>query len=217
MKSIVNTKTLNDIDEIFNLIYNGRYEDAYNYIIEHTDNTQIDNLFREWIKALYEFYTLGKTDEATKLLENVLPTEISTSMDLRLYTSLLIFYHETSKPEEFYAIVPKIVYGLQFIKNRDLKIKAIYNIANGYYEFEDYINCYLYADYCINLSKNFKIITKIYALSLLIKSMAQYEMGVYSESDEDIVELKQMEYLISDMHININQTLFRIKEKNLAG
>lgn len=205
-KTVINNEIVSIVNTVFELVSDFQFEEAYIFLLNHTDNKKIDPLIKEWIKALCEFFIYNKKDDAVNILEKAKPEKINSSLDLRIYSVLVHFYHSIRDKNNFDNIVfyLKNYFEHNECKYTTLKIKTLYNIANGYFVFYDFDNAIKYAGYCIDESTLNQKILNVYTMSLIIRIKSFYKKRDLINLKSELNMFNDYKYLIGNIEQNNN-------------
>jgi len=201
-----NDNTVIMIQTIFDHINNFEYAEAFFVSSEIMErNEQGDQLFHEWVKSLTEFFTCNKKYEAISLLERIKPDVIENEIHFRIINSLVDFYREVGDKENFLKYKNKIYPEIGKVKNAELKHKIVYNIANGFYTFEDYKKTLRYIEESIAIARENNVFNIFYSLCFMVKIMCLFYLDETEKAEnlksvfESYIEitgnLKHKEYL----------------------
>ncbi|WP_432408196.1 hypothetical protein [Wukongibacter sp. M2B1] len=201
-----NDNTVIMIQTIFDHINNFEYAEAFLVSSEIMErNEQGDQLFHEWVKSLTEFFTCNKRYEAISLLERIKPDVIENEIHFRIINSLVDFYREVEDEENFLKYKNKIYPEISKLKNTELKHKIVYNIANGFYTFQNYKEALRYIEESIDIARENNLFTIFYSLCFMVKIMCLFYLDEPEKADDlksvfesylDIIgNLKHKEYL----------------------
>jgi hypothetical protein len=217
MNNYINNDIVNGLDKVFECINQYKYDEAYYYLLQNTDNTKINPYLKEWVQALNEFHIYDKKIDAINILEKIRPNNIKNAMDFRIYNSLLGFYLKNNNNEDFCAIANIIK---DFLRNNNdyvlLRIKSLYNLSNGYYTFNSYDIAVKYAQLCINECIGNQIILKEYLLSIVIKISSYDALNDFDLVHKEIKtynDYKFLGFLLGDQEKYIDEEINKILKK----
>ncbi|WP_066501961.1 hypothetical protein [Abyssisolibacter fermentans] len=174
----VNDNMILNVKEIFRLIHNFQYEEAFllsSEIMERKDNG--DQLFHEWVKALAEFFTYGNKNTAIKLLEEIKPNKLENEIQFRIINSLMCFYIEIGNEQAFLKYKKEINSNLHKLDSEELLVKIMCNFTNGYYEFKNYKKSLEYSEKSIKIAQKYRLFGFNFSLLLIIKIMSLLYLG----------------------------------------
>ncbi|WDV46563.1 hypothetical protein PV797_02430 [Clostridiaceae bacterium M8S5] len=184
----ISDNTVLNIQEVFNLIQNYKYEEAFllsSQIMKRSDSG--DQLFHEWVKALAEFYSCDKKETAIDLLEKVKPQKIENEIHFRIINSLMGFYIEIGDEQNFLKYKEKLILNLHLLNISEVIIIILGNIGNGYYEFKDYSNSLDFCNKTIAVAQKHYLFDFRFFKIMMIKIMNLFYLG----KSEEAIELKK--------------------------
>ncbi|WDV47488.1 hypothetical protein PV797_07355 [Clostridiaceae bacterium M8S5] len=166
----ISDNTVLNIQEVFNLIQNYKYEEAFllsSQIMKRSEDG--DQLFHEWVKALAEFYSCDKKRTAINLLEKVKPEKLINEIHFRIINSLMGFYIEIEDELNFLNYKKELISNLCNLNNNEILVKILSNIANGYYVFKNYEESLKYCEKTIKTVQHNKHFDMSFTTTLILK------------------------------------------------
>lgn len=202
METNINDNAVVNIQEVFNLIRNGKYEEAFLLSSKITDrgDTQ-DQLFHEWIKSLTEFYSCNNKETAIQLLEKIKPAKLENEIHFRIFNSLMVFYTEIEDEQHFREYKEKLIPELYMLNNSQLLAKIFGNIANCYYIFKNYKESIEYCEKAIKISQQHKFFDITFLLTTMIKIMNLFYLGDYIKANKLKDDLEILLRMIENLEI----------------
>ncbi|WDV44250.1 hypothetical protein PV797_12010 [Clostridiaceae bacterium M8S5] len=182
MEISINDKVVVNIQEIFNLIRNGKYDEAFLLSSKITDRETQDQLFHEWIKSLTEFYSCSKKKTAIRLLEKVKPNKLENEIHFRIFNSLMGFYIENEDELNFMKYKKQLTSKLYRLNNNELSAKIFGNIANGFYVFNNYTESLNYCEKAIKIAQQYKYFDMTFLVAMILKITNMHYAGRIKEA-----------------------------------
>lgn len=203
---------LNVVEKVFSLVSIQKYEQAYNTLIEYENNTKINTMLKDWVHALCNYHVFNKKIEAIKILEVIKPEKIKGDMDFRIWHSLFGFYLDIEDNKKFYELKDFIEENIDKVTITNLKVRAFYNISNGYFTFEKYNKALIYADKSIDEARKGNYIDKVFFYVIYIKIVSLYKLGQYQSSIDAIELYNQYKSLIYYIPEELDPNIQRINQ-----
>ncbi|WDV45080.1 hypothetical protein PV797_16355 [Clostridiaceae bacterium M8S5] len=170
--SNVSDSTVLTIQEVFNLIQNYKYAEAFllsSQIMKRSDSG--DQLFHEWVKSLAEFFSCNRKKTAIQLLEKIKPNKPTNEIHFRIFNSLMSFYIEIEDEINFRKCKKLILSNLYRLNNSELIATILGNVANGYYVFKNHVKSLEFCEKTLKIACEQRLFNKVYTVTIMIKIM----------------------------------------------
>ncbi|WDV46844.1 hypothetical protein PV797_03890 [Clostridiaceae bacterium M8S5] len=200
---IANDNTVINIQNIFNLIQYGKFEEAF--LLSSQTMTRGDcgdQLFHEWVKSLAEFYSCKNKKTAIQLLEKIKPDKLENEIHFRIINSLMSFYGDIKDEHNFILYKEKLESILPSITSYDLKFRILVNISNGYYDIKNYKKSLNYCEKSICIAQKHMIFDFKFCNVVMIKIMNLFYLGETEKANDLKMDFTTFLRLTNNLYVN---------------